>query len=43
MAMEISRRGFVGGALAFGTLGGSRCRATVADAQERVPPVTGAQ
>ena len=38
MAMEISRRGFVGGALAFGTLGGSRCRATVADARQRVPP-----
>ncbi len=36
--MNFSRRGFVGGALAFGTLGGSRCRATVADAQQRVPP-----
>ena len=34
MAMEISRRGFVGGALAFGTLGGLRCRATASASPE---------
>ena len=46
--MNFSRREFVGGALAFGTLGGSQLAATAAgaincappisDAQERVPP-----
>ena len=36
--MNFSRREFVGGALAFGTLGGSQLAATAADAINCVPP-----
>ena len=36
--MDITRRNFVGTALAAGVWGGSRSCATAADAQERVPP-----
>ena len=37
--MNFSRREFVGGALAFGTLGGSQLAATAADAINCVPPM----